>query len=351
MNFTEEKLNLLPSLLLPWYRISKRDLPWRNTTDPYAVWISEIMLQQTRVDTVIERYTVFLDRFPTVDSLARCEMDDLLKTWEGLGYYSRARNLKKAAEIISDTYGGQFPDDYETIRDLPGIGEYTAGAISSIAFNFPVPAVDGNVLRVLSRFLPSYEDISLPATKRYFTDLLRPVYPDDCSAFTQALMELGALVCLPNGKPLCGKCPLKERCGAAAGSSWGELPVNKKKKTNKEQELSVFLLKHDGRVALRKRQMSGLLKGMWEFPNIEGHWDDETINHIITDLGVQPLKVLLRGDFIHVFTHITWHMRVYDVICSKTVPDLVWATEKELTEIYALPTAFRKVLKKEQPEH
>lgn len=203
-------LNMLPELLLPWYQENHRCLPWRETKEPYHIWLSEIMLQQTRVEAVKGYYARFLAALPTVEALANCDDDALHKLWEGLGYYSRVRNLKKAAQVIQERYNGQFPGEYDAVLALPGIGEYTAGAVCSIAFDLPVPAVDGNVLRVFSRLTDDPSPIDLPAVKASVRERLAAIYPKEAGDFTQALMELGATVCGPNRKPECGSCPCRK---------------------------------------------------------------------------------------------------------------------------------------------
>ena len=203
----ENILSALPGVLLPWYRENRRELPWRRDREPYHVWLSEIMLQQTRVEAVKGYYTRFLEALPTIEDLANCDDDTLHKLWEGLGYYSRVRNLKKAANQIMKRHGGRFPDTYEEVRALSGIGDYTAGAICSICFDYPTPAVDGNVLRVISRLTEDATPIDLPARKKEVSQLLAAVYPAEAGDFTQALMELGATLCGPNWKPRCQECP------------------------------------------------------------------------------------------------------------------------------------------------
>ena len=264
------ELNKLPGALLPWYRENRRALPWRETNDPYRIWVSEIMLQQTRVEAVKGYYARFLQALPDIESLAGCDDEKLHKLWEGLGYYSRVRNLKKAAGVILAQHGGVFPADYDAVRALPGIGDYTAGAVCSIAFSLPTPAVDGNVLRVLSRLRCDAEPIDLPAVKKRVNRELAEIYPNDCPGeFTQALMELGATVCVPNGEPRCGNCPCREFCGGQG--SWQELPVKLPKRAKKQENRTVFVLRCGDRYAICKRPARGLLAGLWQFPNESGH--------------------------------------------------------------------------------
>lgn len=319
--------------LLAWYNEEKRDLPWRRDPTPYHVWLSEIMLQQTRVAAVLDYYRRFLDALPTVADLAACGEDALMKLWQGLGYYSRARNLQKAARVITTDYGGVFPGDYAAIRALPGVGDYTAGAISSIAFGLPHPAVDGNVLRVVSRLTADGRDINDPATKRSVTQALETVIPLKAPGdFNQALMELGATVCLPSGAPLCEKCPLRDLCQAYRRDLTASLPVKAPKKPRRVEERDVYLIFRDGKAALRQRPERGLLAGLWEYPN---------------ELSPSAPPVPGRADFAltakHIFTHIEWHMTAYTVEAeTEALPaGWVWADKGALAEQYSVPSAFQ----------
>ena len=255
----------LPDALLPWYREHKRDLPWRHTKEPYHIWVSEIMLQQTRVEAVKGYYARFLDRLPDIAALASCDDDELHKLWEGLGYYSRVRNLKKAAQVILERHGGVFPRDHAAVLALPGIGDYTAGAICSIAFSLPTPAVDGNVLRVLARLRADEEAIDLPQVKKRVREELAAVYPTDCPGeFTQALMELGATVCVPNGEPKCDICPCREICQGR--ESWQTLPVKLPKRAKKQEDRTVFVLRCGDRYAIEKRPAGAFWRTSGSFP-------------------------------------------------------------------------------------
>ena len=328
------------SPLLEWYSASKRILPWRKNTDPYRIWISEIMLQQTRVEAVKEYYVRFLGRFPHISALAEAEEDEVLKYWEGLGYYSRARNLHKAAKLICAEYGGKFPSDYDAIRSLPGIGEYTAGAISSIAFELPVPAVDGNVLRVLTRLTSDERCIDEPAVKKDLTQKLAAIYPAERRGdFTQSLMELGATVCLPNGAPKCGECPLKDLCQGYRTDTALSYPVRKEKAPRKIEEKTVLLMEWDGKTALRKRTEEGLLKGLWELPNFSGTLTEEALCEMFS-----PRSISLHSRKKHIFTHIEWHMTCWRMILPAPLPEYEWVTEHQLKEDYALPAAFSKYI-------
>ena len=258
----------LPDALLPWYAAYKRDLPWRSDNDPYRVWISEIMLQQTRVEAVKGYYIRFLESLPTVNALACCDDDALHKLWEGLGYYSRVRNLKKAAQVIVGDFYSIFPREYNDVLSLPGIGEDTAGAICSICYNNPTPAVDGNVLRVIARITGDKTPIDQPKYKEMVRNELAAIYPAEAGDFTQALMELGATVCVPNGKPACHVCPCNSFCKAFSAGVAEKLPIKSPKKHRRVENFTVFILSCNGRYAVDKRQKKGLLAQLWQFPNI-----------------------------------------------------------------------------------
>ena len=331
----------LPQLLLPWYEKNKRDLPWRRDRDPYHIWVSEIMLQQTRVEAVKGYYARFLEALPTIETLANCEDDALHKLWEGLGYYSRVRNLKKAARVIVNNYGGVFPKDYESVRALPGIGPYTAGAVCSIAFDLPVPAVDGNVLRVAARLWDDPTPIDTPEMKNRVTKALEAIYPETAGAFTQALMELGATVCGPNREPDCGGCPCAELCLGAARGTAAALPCKLPKREKRQEERTVFILQCDGCFALRRRPEKGLLAGLWEFPNVSGFLEPEQAVELLSAWGLRPAELEKSVRRKHIFTHIVWDMRgIYAGVREKT-EEFVWMTPEEINARAALPTAFR----------
>lgn len=337
-----EELRGIVAPLLKWYPEHARILPWRENRDPYRVWISEIMLQQTRVEAVIPYYNRFLAALPDTAALAQVEDDLLLKLWEGLGYYTRARNLKRAAQMIETEFGGIFPADYETVSCLPGVGPYTAGAICSIAFGLPTPAVDGNVLRVLTRLFCCGADITQPALKKAVTSALKEVYPrEQAGDFTQALMELGAVRCLPNGAPLCGECPLAQQCLANQKKTQENYPVRAAKKARKREEKTVFLLTCGRRTALRRRDEKGLLAGLWELPNTAGFLTPEQARKYLEKQGVRILKLQKRGRKTHVFTHVEWHMQLYTAVCDNQAEQFVWADEDSLGREYPIPTAFR----------
>ena len=332
-------LEQLPIPLLSWYQENARVLPWRSDPTPYHVWVSEIMLQQTRVAAVLDYYARFMAALPDVAALAAVEDDVLMKLWQGLGYYSRARNLKKAAGLVMERHGGALPAGYEALRALPGIGEYTAGAIASIAFGLPVPAVDGNVLRVVSRIAADQRDITLPATKKRMAAALREIIPTAApGAFNQAMMELGAMVCLPNGAPLCGKCPAAPFCAALAQGCIDTLPVKPPKTARRVEERTVYLIFRAGRVALRRRPDKGLLSGLWEYPNVlSGE------SGALEEWGIAPASLEWGGEGKHIFTHIEWRMtgRVVRAASSALPQGWVWADREELGRSYAVPSAFR----------
>ena len=334
-------LTRLPGVLIPWYRENRRDLPWRRDTEPYHIWVSEIMLQQTRVEAVKGYYARFLDRLPDIAALANCDDEELHKLWEGLGYYSRVRNLKKAAQVILDRHGGVFPSDYPSVRALPGIGDYTAGAVLSIAFGLPTPAVDGNVLRVLARLRADDAPIDLPAVKKRVRQELEQIYPADCPGeFTQALMELGATVCVPNGEPKCGLCPCRSFC--AGREKWQELPVKLPKKAKKQENRTVFLLHCGETWAIEKRGDRGLLAGLWQFPNESGHFSPEEAVRWAEERGLHPRNVERSLDRHHIFTHIRWDMRAWFLEVDEAAGGFTWLTLQQIDEQAALPTAFRQ---------
>ena len=332
----------LPQWLLPWYEQNKRDLPWRRDRNPYHIWVSEIMLQQTRVEAVKGYYTRFLAALPDIPALAACDDDALHKLWEGLGYYSRVRNLKKAAQQIVSAYGGVFPRDYGSVRGLPGIGPYTAGAICSIAFDLPTPAVDGNVLRVVARLWDDGTPIDTPEMKQAVTQALEAVYPAQAGLFTQALMELGATVCGPNRAPDCGHCPCRSLCLGFQRGTAERLPVKSPKKERRQEDRTVFILSCDGRFALEKRPEKGLLAGLWQFPNLSGMLDTQAALDAAAAMGLRPREILREVEKTHIFTHIQWNMKGIYLEVAETGGSFHWFTEEEIHSQAALPTAFRQ---------
>lgn len=338
-----ERLKAAEGPLLSWYRENRRILPWREDPKPYRVWISEIMLQQTRVEAVKPYFARFMAALPDIPALASVEEEILLKLWEGLGYYNRARNLQKAAQKLTVEYGGEMPASYEAILELPGIGSYTAGAIASIAFGIAEPAVDGNVLRVLARLLNDSEEINKDSVKKRAEQLIRENMPKDCPGdYNQALIELGAIVCLPNGKPLCESCPLSFLCLARKAGTEERLPVKMVKKPRKIEERTVFLLEWENKTAIRRRSSKGLLASMYEFPNILSHVTREEIPEALglqkeEILSVQPLPAST-----HIFSHVEWHMIGYRVKLSGEHPEKYQMVKtEEILAKYPLPNAFR----------
>ena len=331
----------LPRLLNEWYRKNARDLPWRHDREPYHIWLSEIMLQQTRVEAVKGYYARFLENCPTIEALANASPEALQKLWEGLGYYSRVRNLQAAARKIMAEHDGEFPKDYEAVRALPGIGPYTAGAIMSIAYDAPTPAVDGNVLRVLTRFLAWDDPITQDRTKRTAEAALAAIYPPEAGMFTQSLMELGATVCLPNGEPKCSECPLKALCRAGQNGTWQQYPVKERKKPRRVEEHTVLVLRCDGHQAVRKRPKEGLLADLWEYPNVSGILNAAEALALAEVWGCEPSGLTMQLDRAHVFTHVQWNLRCYYIECRKMPTEFTWADIAMLKNEIALPTAFR----------
>ncbi len=336
--------------LLIWYRKNRRDLPWRHTSDPYRIWLSEIMLQQTRVEAVKPYYARFLEECPTVEALAALPEERLLKLWEGLGYYSRARNLRRAALVVAEERGGRFPDRYDEIRALPGVGEYTAGAIASIAFGERVPAVDGNVLRVLSRVTASFDDISLLETKKCVREALLPVIPEDAGDFNQALIELGATVCIPNGEPHCEGCPLKGECLAKREQLTSYLPVKRNRRARRIEERTVLLLQDERHTAIGRRAPRGLLAGLYELPSREGHLSLEALKSLVLEMGLEPREIERVADATHIFTHLEWRMiayrvRVADFEALSPEAGLSVYADREILSTLAIPSAFSAYIK------
>lgn len=338
--------------LLTWFDYNARILPWRDNPKPYYVWVSEIMLQQTRVEAVKGYFDRFVTALPDIEALAGASEEQLLKLWEGLGYYSRVRNLKKAAEIIVRDYSGVLPADYEKLKKIPGIGEYTAGAIASIAYQLPVPAVDGNVLRVAKRIACSFDDVTNTSVKRKLSQDLARIMPKERPGdFNQALMELGALVCIPNGRPDCMKCPVMHLCRAFHEDKVLMLPVKPDKKARRKENRSILLIEYGDRYLIHKRPQKGLLAGLWEFPGLEGKLNTDEIIVRLKDLGYHDFTIEALGEARHIFTHIEWHMTGYRVRLSDSVPihageePYLWADREALLENYCIPNAFAAYLK------
>ena len=352
--------------LLQWFENNKRILPWRESRDPYRIWVSEIMLQQTRVEAVKPYYNRFMEELPTVSALSSAKEERLLKLWEGLGYYNRVRNLQKAAIIIEEEYNGKFPEEYELLLKLPGIGEYTAGAVASIAFEKPVAAVDGNVLRIISRLCLYDEDVLSQKAKKEVKQVLEEImiaYANNHTDSTlllngsinQALMELGATICVPNGAPHCEACPWKNLCEANKQNLWSEYPKKAPKKKRRIEEKTVLIVGDGDKLLLHKRKDKGLLAGMYELPSIEGHVSENSIVDYLRELSLNPLRIKSCGKAKHIFSHIEWHMEGYQVVIepigfdSKTdierdqllgKRDMGFIFFEDIKKEYAIPSAF-----------
>jgi len=346
----DERLYQMGRPLVEWYQKNKRELPWRDIDDPYRIWVSEIMLQQTRVEAVKPFYARFLNALPTVSDLANVEEDKLLKLWEGLGYYNRVRNMQKAARQIMEIHGGEFPREFEAIRGLAGIGNYTAGAISSFAFGIPKPAVDGNVLRVISRITGNYDDIMKASTKTKVEEQLSKVIPEDAACdFNQGLIELGAIVCVPNGVPKCEECPVAHICEAHQKGIENELPVKKKAKERKIEKKTVFIFKDGENVAIKKRPKKGLLAGLYELPNVEGGLTQDEALAYSRSIGLAPLHIKPLGEAKHIFSHVEWHMIGYsirvDELEKSCTENMLFIHPEEVQNEFPIPAAFEKYVK------
>ena len=339
--------------LLAFYDRGRRILPWREEPTPYHVWVSEIMLQQTRVEAVKPYYDRFMKALPDIRSLSQAEEEKLLKLWEGLGYYNRVRNMKKAAEILVDRYGGEMAPSYEDILSLPGIGSYTAGAISSIAFGIKRPAVDGNVLRVLSRLRADAANIMQQSVRNGIEEELLAIMPEDRPGdFNQALMELGAMVCTPNGAPKCGECPWKELCVAHREGRETDFPCKPPKKARVIEDKTVLIIKDDKKAALTKRPEKGLLAGMYEFPSITGHLSQDEVLLFLKERGLSVLRIEPLSQSRHIFSHKEWHMIGYAVKVDELAEttgnpedSLMFVEQQEARERYPIPTAYKAYLK------
>ncbi|MBR6451134.1 MAG: A/G-specific adenine glycosylase [Lachnospiraceae bacterium] len=331
------------SPLLAWYETCGRDLPWRETKDPYRIWVSEIMLQQTRVETVRGYYERFLKALPTIRDLSEAKEEELLKLWEGLGYYSRVRNMQKAARTVMEEYDGVLPPDHKQLLSLCGIGPYTAAAVASIAYSIPKAVVDGNVLRVITRLGADDHDISDVRFRNETADLLDSIIPqDNPGAFNQAMMDLGATVCVPNGAPLCDRCPLKKLCRAHRQKTELFYPVKKAAAARKIEKMTVFLIRDGDRFAIRKRPDGGLLAGMYEFPHAFGWLEKKEALSFLKELGLETLRISRIESAKHVFTHKEWHMWAYEArVGEGEKPDgVLFASPQEMLEIYPIPSAF-----------
>ena len=333
----------LPGPLLDWYAENKRDLPWRREISPYRTWVSEIMLQQTRVTAVLPYFARFMEAYPTVEALAAADTEELMRLWQGLGYYSRARNLQKAARAIVEKYGGVFPCTYEEVRALPGIGDYTAGAILSIALGQDVPAVDGNVLRVVSRITGCRENVLDDKVRKKMRGWVKEELPaGQAGTFNQAVMDLGAGVCLSHGEPLCDRCPARKFCEANAKNLQKELPVRENCREKRVEKRTVFLLRRGEEVALCKRPEKGLLAGLWEYPNVAGELSEQAAAKQLEKWNVIPHLWVKKISATHIFTHIRWEMTGYIVEVVGNGKDCWTWADKEERHKKAVPSAFAR---------
>ncbi|MCF7926588.1 MAG: A/G-specific adenine glycosylase [Candidatus Izimaplasma sp.] len=332
---------LFQSKLINWYQENKRDLPWRKEHSPYAIWVSEIMLQQTQVATVIDYYTRFIKELPTMQALAEVKLDHLLKLWEGLGYYIRARNMKKTAVIIISKYNGSFPNDYETLLGLPGIGPYTASAMMSIAFNKPYAAVDGNVYRVIARQEAITKSIKEPAVKKQIKHVVSNLISEENpSDFTEGLMELGATVCLPSKTPRCDICPINETCSAYKKNIQGTLPIKQPALKKKRQKKTVLVFLTNNTIAIKKRE-TALLNSLYGFYTLDTHLTKTTITSQFNHLEILDVKKLKY--YTHVFTHLKWQIRAYLVKTTKPFPNYIYKSLNTIETNYSLPTTYKKI--------
>ena len=336
--------------LLAFYDRGRRILPWREEPTPYHVWVSEIMLQQTRVEAVKPYYDRFMKALPDIRSLSQAEEEKLLKLWEGLGYYNRVRNMQSAAQVVVAEYGGVLPASYEELLALKGIGSYTAGAIASIAYDIPVPAVDGNVLRVFSRITEDRQDIMKQSVRSQVEEKLLGIMPKDAPGdFNQALMELGAVVCVPNGPARCMECPVAEFCRAYHHGTVDELPVKAPKKKRTIENKTVLVIQDGECTAIRKRPQEGLLAGLYELPNVEGHLSMDEALQKVKEMNLEPLHIEVLPEAKHVFSHIEWRMTGYRIRVSsleeQKESSFIFTEKKQSEKQYAIPSAFRAYIK------
>lgn len=338
-------LNEIVNPLLVWYRENKRTLPWRDRNNAYYTWVSEIMLQQTRVEAVKPYFERFISELPDIPALAACPEKKLMKLWEGLGYYNRVRNMQQAAVTVTEEYHGKLPESFEQLLSLKGIGSYTAGAIASIAYGIPVPAVDGNVLRVISRITESREDIMKQSVRQKMEQELLTIMPKDCPGdFNQALMELGAVVCVPNGPAKCESCPVSQFCLAFRNGTVQELPVKAPKKERRIEERTVLVIQDGERTAISRRPARGLLAGLYELPNVQGHLEPEEALRIVKEMHLDPLRIEPLEPAKHIFSHIEWRMIAYRVRVASLEKyhgrRLIFVDKKQSEKQYAIPSAF-----------
>ena len=349
-------LNEIVRPLISWYRQNKRILPWRDQKNAYYTWVSEIMLQQTRVEAVKPYFLRFIGELPDVKALAECPEEKLMKLWEGLGYYNRVRNMQSAAQVVVAEYGGVLPASYEELLALKGIGSYTAGAIASIAYDIPVPAVDGNVLRVFSRITEDRQDIMKQSVRRQVEEKLLGIMPKEAPGdFNQALMELGAVVCVPNGPARCTECPVAAFCRAYHHGIVDELPVKAPKKKRTIENRTVLVIQDGERTAIHKRPQEGLLAGLYELPNVEGHLSMDEALQKVKEMNLEPLHIETLPEAKHIFSHIEWRMTGYRIRVSsleeRKESSFIFTEKKQSEKQYAIPSAFRAYIKymKEKP--
>lgn len=349
-------LNEIVQPLISWYRQNKRILPWRDQKNAYYTWVSEIMLQQTRVEAVKPYFLRFIGELPDVKALAECPEEKLMKLWEGLGYYNRVRNMQTAAQNVVSEYSGILPASYEELLALKGIGSYTAGAIASIAYDIPVPAVDGNVLRVFSRITEDRQDIMKQSVRRQVEEKLLGIIPKEAPGdFNQALMELGAVVCVPNGPARCMECPVAALCKAYHHGTVDELPVKAPKKKRTIENRTVLVIQDGERTAIHKRPQEGLLAGLYELPNVEGHLSMDEALQKVKEMNLEPLYIETLPEAKHIFSHIEWRMTGYRIRVSsleeRKESSFIFTEKKQSEKQYAIPSAFRAYIKymKEKP--
>lgn len=330
------------SAIIEWHKINRRSMPWRDDPTPYHVWLSEIMLQQTRIEAVIPYYHRFLSALPTIKDLSECDDDKLMKLWQGLGYYSRARNLKKSAIIIERDFCGELPADRKLLTSLPGIGDYTAGAISSISFHLGEPAVDGNVLRVYARLKEDDLNVLDLSSRKKVTEILRQDYPlgENSKLLTEGIMELGETLCIPNGEPRCYDCPVQKYCKAYQHKTTALYPVKAQKQARKRLQRTVLLLECKGEIALNKRKNKGLLAGLYEFPCIEKKMSIHDVEEWLISQNISFGKVVPVGEAKHIFTHLEWEMTGYYVDCSSKIKDFTYASREQIEKDIPIPTAY-----------
>ena len=345
IKWEETEIEEFQHRILSWYTDNRREMPWREDPSPYRIWISEIMLQQTRVDTVIPYFNKFMEKYPTVESLASSDEDELMKYWEGLGYYSRIRNIRETAINIVSNYDGKIPETFDELLKLKGIGEYTAGAIASEAFGQKVPAVDGNVFRVFARLTAKEDDLRNLKFQKMLKDAVKSVLPENqIGDFNQGLIELGALICIPNGSPKCGLCPVKDLCQSNKFNLQDKIPYKSKAKQRTVQEKTVFILQYQDKFAVRKRDDKNLLAGLFEIPNVEGFYTVDEAKIVVEEMGFVASDLHMIKDRKVIFTHIEWILQGYYVHVENENEKYIFDTKENLIQKYTLATAFREYL-------